>query len=223
MTSQRIDIFTGDYGSGKTEIAINYAIKLSQNYKRVKIVDLDIVNPYFRSRETREDLAEMGIEVVAPAGNLAQADLPALPPQILGAVQNKEDRVIFDVGGEEAGTIALGRFRQYIDREEKNLNFVINPYRPFTGNTEGVAEVIEKIQNASRFKVDYLISNPNLGAETELKHIIEGHQEIEKISDELGIPIKFLTINQNLIDKVDKREISAPVFALDLFMKRPWE
>lgn len=223
MTKERINIFTGDYGSGKTEISINYALELAAKNDKVKIVDLDIVNPYFRSREAKEPLMEADVEVVAPAGKLVQADLPALPPQILGAIQDKNSKLIFDVGGEENGTIALGRFRQYLDEVETNVNFVINPNRPFTGDSAGVKEVINKIEKASRLKVDYLISNPNLGRETKVNDIIEGHKQLEEISEELGIPIKFLVISQEMIDRVNLEEFSVPVFTLKLFMKAPWE
>lgn len=220
---KRINIFTGDYGSGKTEVSINYALELAEENNEVKVVDLDIVNPYFRSREVKKDLAKQGIEVLAPAGKLAQADLPALPPQILGAVQNKNNQVIFDVGGDEDGTVALGRFKQYIDETQTDVNFVINPNRPFTGNSEGVKEVIEKIENASRLKVDHLISNPNLGQETEIEDIKKGHEKVKEISNDLGIPIKFLTICPELIDGLNLTEFSIPVFTLELFMKTPWE
>jgi len=223
LTKERINIFTGDYGSGKTEISINYALELAAKNDKVKIVDLDIVNPYFRSREAKEPLMEADVEVVAPAGKLVQADLPALPPQILGAIQDKNSKLIFDVGGEENGTIALGRFRQYLDEVETNVNFVINPNRPFTGDSAGVKEVINKIEKASRLKVDYLISNPNLGRETKVNDIIEGHKQLEEISEELGIPIKFLVISQEMIDRVNLEEFSVPVFTLKLFMKAPWE
>ncbi|SDC02355.1 MULTISPECIES: hypothetical protein [unclassified Candidatus Frackibacter] len=223
MTKERINIFTGDYGSGKTEISINYALELAAKNDKVKLVDLDIVNPYFRSREAKEPLMEADVEVVAPAGKLVQADLPALPPQILGAIQDKNSKLIFDVGGEENGTIALGRFRQYLDEVETNVNFVINPNRPFTGDSAGVKEVINKIEKASRLKVDYLISNPNLGRETKVNDIIEGHKQLEEISEELGIPIKFLVISQEMIDRVNLEEFSVPVFTLKLFMKAPWE
>jgi len=223
LTKERINIFTGDYGSGKTEISINYALELAAKNDKVKLVDLDIVNPYFRSREAKEPLMEADVEVVAPAGKLVQADLPALPPQILGAIQDKNSKLIFDVGGEENGTIALGRFRQYLDEVETNVNFVINPNRPFTGDSAGVKEVINKIEKASRLKVDYLISNPNLGRETKVNDIIEGHKQLEEISEELGIPIKFLVISQEMIDRVNLEEFSVPVFTLKLFMKAPWE
>ena len=223
MTKERINIFTGDYGSGKTEISINYALELAAKNDKVKLVDLDIVNPYFRSREAKEPLMEADVEVVAPAGKLVQADLPALPPQILGAIQDKNSKLIFDVGGEENGTIALGRFRQYLDEAETNVNFVINPNRPFTGDSAGVKEVINKIEKASRLKVDYLISNPNLGRETKVNDIIEGHRQLEEIAEELGIPIKFLVISQEMIDRVNLEEFSVPVFTLKLFMKAPWE
>ncbi|SKA11680.1 hypothetical protein [Selenihalanaerobacter shriftii] len=223
MENKRVNIFTGDYGSGKTEISINYALKLAKEYDKVKIVDLDIVNPYFRSREAKKPLTEAGVEVIAPAGKLGQADLPALPPQILGAIQDKESQVVFDVGGEEAGTVALGRFRQYLDKSEVDLNFVVNPRRPFTGDKEGVEEVIGMIEKSSRLEVDYLVSNPNLGKETVVDDIVTGHEKIEQISDTLEIPIKLLTINQALIDKVDLTDITVPIFSLDLFMKTPWE
>ena len=223
VDEKRINIFTGHYGSGKTEISINYALKLAEDYSQVKIVDLDIVNPYFRSREAKKPLEEAGVEVLAPAGELAQSDLPAIPPQILGAIQNKNSRVVFDVGGDEAGTIALGRFRQYLDNQEVDLNFVVNPNRPFTGDSERVAEVVERIQTASRLEVDYLISNPNLGNETRKEHIIRGHRQLKEISANLEIPIKFLAVASEFASGLNKEEFSQPVFDLEIFMKAPWE
>ncbi|MBM7622790.1 hypothetical protein [Sporohalobacter salinus] len=222
IADKRIDIFTGHYGSGKTEIAINYALKLAEEYERVKIIDLDTVNPYFRSREAKEPLEKAGVEVLAPVGRLAQTDLPALSPEILGAIQDQKSQVVFDVGGDKEGTIALGRFRKYLEAAEVDLNFVVNLNRPSTSDSQGVTEAIDRIEQASRLEIDYLISNPNLGNETEAKHVIRGHKELQKTADKLEIPIKFLVKSSEFVERLNEDEFELPVLDIEIFMRAPW-
>lgn len=222
MEDRRINIFCGNYGSGKTEIAINYTLTLKEYYPLVAIIDLDIVNPYFRSREAGDFLRQKKIDVIYPEGALAYADLPAVSPEIIGKLNRPDYQLVFDVGGDDAGAVALGSYFQKISIEPYELFFVVNPYRPFTRDAEGVREILEDVQRASRLKAKKIISNPNLGLETGVEEVLAGHQKVMEISDELGIPVAFLTVLEKLVSKVES-EVAEDILPIKRFMKTPWE
>ena len=163
---RRINIFTGAFGSGKTELALNYAVKLLETGKKVTAVDLDLINPYFRIRSVREALETRGINVVSPRGKLAGADVPALPPAILGVLEDSSTYGVLDVGGDDIGAAALGRFRNNLVEGSFNLYFVVNTCRLHTRDVPGILSVMNRVEKASRLQINALISNPNLGPET---------------------------------------------------------
>lgn len=225
-TAKRITIFTGHYGSGKTEISINFTLNFDGDYDKIALVDLDFVNPYFRSREAKTMLTREGIRVIASAEDYFNTDVPAFSPQIIGVFRDKETRVIVDLGGDEIGARAAGRFRNHIADTDYELLFVINPYRPFTKDTEDIAELIKKIEMASRLKVTALVSNPNLAAETTIDDIISGHQRVLEISCSLGVPVAWLTVEKsfgNFSEIPKAAQIKEPVLELARIMLTPWE
>ncbi|MEC9488022.1 MAG: hypothetical protein UMV23_00830 [Halanaerobium sp.] len=219
---RRINIFCGNYGSGKTEIAINYSLAMKERYPRVAIVDLDIVNPYFRSREAGEILESAGVDVIQPEGALAHADLPAISPEILGKLSRPDYQMVFDVGGDDTGAVALGSYFSKISREPYDLFFVINPYRPFTGQTEGVEEILVDVQRASRLEVTKLVSNPNLGRDTTAAEVQSGHRRVLKMADELELPVAYLTVLRELVPEIED-DIKEEIFPIARYMKTPWE
>lgn len=220
--TKKITLFTGNLGSGKTELAINYALWLKKSYQRVSIVDLDIVNPYFRTRIMRDYLNDMGLHVVCPPGELAGADVPALPASIAGVLEDQQGMGVFDVGGDDIGATPLSRYKQYMDEISYSMFFVANPCRPFTQTVDGIIKILRSVEKASRLQVSALISNTNLGYGTDLDTVLAGHDIIEDAALQLGLPVAFMAVHHNLYDNIVKRLPNTPVFPLELHMLPPW-
>ena len=218
-----IVIYTGSFGSGKTELAINQSIKAIKQKERVVMVDLDIVNPYFRSREMREKLNEMGIKVIAPPGKFALADIPLISPEIKGTIQDSDRLLLLDVGGDDVGAKSLASFYPVLKDTGYQMNLVINPYRPFTKNRAEILAMLREIEISSRLKINGLISNPNLGSETDLELITRGHKIVKDVSKEINLPVKYLAIEQTIAEKIDKHQFEDPIFLIQRYMKLPWD
>ncbi|MEA1939821.1 MAG: hypothetical protein U9N03_04060 [Candidatus Caldatribacteriota bacterium] len=220
--SKRINIFVGGFGSGKTEIAINYSIDCKKRCHQVAIVDLDIVNPYFRSREAKEILNLKGVKMVSPEGKFTYSDIPIISPEIKGLIQNQDFRLILDVGGDDVGSVVLGNFRNFIMDFDYEMFLVVNTYRPFTRNVSQIKQIAEEIESTSRLKISGIVSNPNLSIQTDEKIIIDGHKEIVKASKALNIPTKFVCVDERFMKKVNKENIEEPIFYIKPYMKLPW-
>ncbi len=218
-----IVIYTGSFGSGKTELAINQSIKAIKKKEKVVIVDLDIVNPYFRSREMREKLKELGIKVVAPPGKFAMADIPLISPEIKGTIQDSDRLLLLDVGGDDVGAKSLASFYTVLKDTGYQMNLVINPYRPFTKNSAEILTMLREIEISSRLKINGLISNPNLGSQTDLELITRGHKIVKDVSKQINLPVKYLAIEQTIYEKIDKHQFEEPIFVLQRYMKLPWD
>ncbi len=214
-------IFCGNLGSGKTEIAINFALSLKNIVNNVSLVDIDIVNPYFRSRMVRDYLIQLGINVVCPVGELAGADVPAFPPSILGVLENPEVNGVFDVGGDDIGATALGRFKPYLPEGSYHLYFVTNTKRPFTGDVDGILKYISSVEKASRLKVTALVNNTNLGLETDLETVAGGHEVVRQAARKLGLEVAFAASMRHLAAGLEDK-LDTPVLPLDLNMQPPW-
>jgi len=221
--SKRIKIFVGSFGSGKTEIAINYSIYCRKNYTKVAIVDLDIVNPYFRTREARDALNLKGVEVVAPKGKLTYTDVPLISPEIKGLIQNPDYCLILDVGGDDVGSVVLGNFRNFIQDFGYEMLLVVNSYRPFTQGVPQIKQMAQEIENRSRLKIHGIVSNPNLSNQTDEETIKKGHLLIKQAAQKLEVPIKFICIDERFSQKFKTEDFEEPIFYLKRFMKLPWE
>ncbi len=220
FSDRRVEIFIGAFGSGKTEIAINYALALRQANQEVIFSDLDVVTPYFRSREARAELEEQGIEVVAPPSG---SDSPAVPAGVLRAIQDSgTKKVVLDVGGDKLGAIALGQYQPILAEDTYAFNFVINTKRPFTSTEEGIKNTVSEIERASRMKATAFINNTNLGPETTLDDVREGEEIIRKVSSSLDLPIRFTAVTDSIADEIKPGDFDMPVFLLDLFMVPSW-
>lgn len=222
MSDVRVHIFVGAYGSGKTEVSMNYAVKLRQDYEKVALIDLDIVNPYFRSREAAEPLQKAGVEVIFPKGQLRTADLPALSPEILSFLQDPDCHVIFDVGGDEVGAIALGRFKPYFKEGDYEMIFVVNTLRPFTKNLPEIEEKIKQISKTSRLKITHIVANINLVTETKIEDIFKGYSVIKEVSEKLDLPIKYLAVEESLKGKEELNKLEEPICYLQLYNRPEW-
>ena len=220
--SKRIKIFVGSFGSGKTEIAINYSIYCRKSYTKVAIVDLDIVNPYFRTREAKDTLNFKDIKVIAPEGEMAYADLPLISPEIKGLIQNPYYCLILDVGGDDAGAVVLGNFRYFIKDLDYEMLLVVNSYRPFTQSAPQIKQMAQEIENTSRLKINGIVSNPNLSSQTDEETIKKGHILIKKAAQKLEVPVKFICVDERFSKKIRQKNFIEPIFYIKRFMHLPW-
>lgn len=222
FTNRRLVMFVGGYGSGKTEVAVNYTLASRPLVPNLSIVDLDVVNPYFRSRERVAELTKRGVQVIAPAGEWATADLPALPPEISGGIQDKERHLVLDVGGDDVGARALGRYQRELLQADYEMWVVVNACRPFSQNAELALSMLRSIEVTSRMRVTGLVNNTNLMQYTDLALIERGEQMLLTLSDMTGLPIVCTAVVEGLVDAA-RAKLRSPVLPLHLYMKRPWE
>jgi hypothetical protein len=219
----RLVMVVGNYGSGKTEIAVNLAISLAGEGLEVQIADLDIVNPYFRSREARELMESHGIRVVVPPGAQATADLPIILPEIAGMLHPPEGTLtLFDVGGDDVGARALASFRPAIGDGPYELWQVINARRPFTSTVEGCLKIQAEIASASRLAVTGLLGNTHLIDQTTAETVLEGWRLARMVSDRCNLPVRGVAVMEDLADDPALSEIDAPLLRMKRTMVPPW-
>lgn len=217
---KRITIFVGAFGSGKTEIALNYVQTLATQQKKVTIADLDIVSPYFRSRDVTEKLMAQGIEVVAPPRELVQADLPIIVPRIQGAFDDPNLNVVVDVGGDDIGATALGRFSDQLKLLPHELLLVVNTCRPFTRDVPSIEKMLTTIEKATHLKVTGLVANANLGSETTPEIVQSGLNIIMTAVEKIGIPVVGAGVREDLVEAVG--DLGVPIFPITITLLPPW-
>ncbi|MCL2497905.1 MAG: hypothetical protein FWF06_04740 [Symbiobacteriaceae bacterium] len=222
MLEKRITVFVGAYGSGKTELALNTVQMIAPHYSQVAIADLDIVKPYFRTREFHLRLVQNNVRVIMPTGVMAQADLPALPPEVYGVLQNENIKLILDVGGDDAGATALAQYHSYFVAPHYEMLMVINTCRPFAQNPTEIAELMERIQIRSRLTVTGLVSNTNLGAETTAEVILKGHKITQEVARLTKLPIAFTAVDKRLLAEVSPF-LEGEIIPLTRQVLPPWE
>ena len=218
MDHKRLTLFAGHYGSGKTNIAVNYALSLAREGKPVCIADLDIVNPYFRTADSAPELENAGITLVRPQYANSNVDLPALPPESYRLVRDKQTFGVMDIGGDDRGAYALGRFAPFI-LEENNyrMAFVVNFCRPLTQTAEDALEVMREIEAACGLKFTCIVNNTNLGPETDPEILSDSLEPLDALSQLSGLPVWLHTARTDLIPALGA-DIS-PVFPLQLQKK----
>lgn len=216
MDSKRLTLFAGHYGSGKTNIAVNYALYLAKQGKKVCIADLDIVNPYFRTKDSEKELAEHGIHLVSPQYANSNVDLPALPAESYRLVQDKSTYGIMDIGGDDRGAYALGRFASAIKAEGNyRMAFVVNCYRPLTSNVEDTVEIMREIESACGLQFNCIVNNSNLGPETTEKTVVDSLAFVEELCRVTGLPLWMHTAEE----KVAQNLHGMPVLSMTLQKK----
>ena len=200
--AKRVTVFCGHYGSGKTNIAVNYALRLQQQGKPAALADVDIVNPYFRSKDSENELRDAGVEVVSLPFANTNVDLPSLPSQVYGLVEQRVRYAVFDVGGDDRGAYALGRFSPYI-LEENNFEmlFVVNFYRPLTRTAKEAFEVMREIDKVCELPFTGIVNNSNLGDLTDEDCVRRSFEEAQKLSDLSQMPIRFTSVCDKLTDR----------------------
>lgn len=219
---KRIRIITGHYGSGKTEFAINYAVALSKVSSRVALGDLDIVNVYFRSREKREALEEMGIKVISSSIQGDSADLPAVSAEMMTPAKDSSYDYVVDLGGNDVGTMVLGRLKPIMKPEEVDFFMVINVNRPDTSTAAGIIEQMKQLEASSGLKVTGFINNTNLIRETTAENIAYGDKILREVSEITKVPVRYVTYVQEVLDEELPVGISGEVFPLQFYMRKPW-
>jgi hypothetical protein len=219
----QISIFTGRFGTGKTEVAINYALALAELDGSVTLTDMDVVTPYFRTRDMTERLKPRGVEVVAPADFARDIRLPAVSARIWGTLQNEDGLTVMDVGGDSQGARAIGQFKALIERSGYIMYLVVNPYRPFNATVQRIAQTVADIEANSRLGTGALVSNPNLIADTTLQIVQDGHRLVEQAGEELGLPIAFLCVEERLLEGGVEDLCAQPILPLARHFLPPWE
>jgi len=213
----------GNYGSGKTEISINLAVSRKRAGVDVRIADLDLINPYFRTREAKAPLNNLGIDVVVPTKEYLQADLPILNPAIAGLIRKPAQLTLLDVGGDDAGSTVLSSLADHLRTQRVTLLQVVNPNRPFTHTIAGCLTIKAEIERAARLPITGLIGNANLIDETTVDDIYEGYEFVKDLSKESGLPLEFITVTTELLPKIDTERFGCPVLVLERQLVPPWK
>ena len=199
MKHARITLFAGHYGSGKTNIAVNYAMALRKEEPRVTIADLDTVNPYFRTKDSDRELQAADINLIVSEFANTNLDTPALPQQLYAIIDDKSSCMVVDIGGDDRGAYALGRFADGI-KEENNYEMllVLNHYRPLTSTPEEAIEIMHEIEEACHVSFTGLVNNSNLGDETTPEDVLKTVAYTQAVSEATGLPIRFTTVKESI-------------------------
>lgn len=221
VPENRLLIIVGNFGSGKTEVSVNLALRLIETHP-VEIVDLDIVNPYFRCREAREEMEKAGIRVTYPKGEFHSADLPIILPEVKGSVVSQKGYVIFDVGGDDMGARVLSSLADILEERTFSMLQVINACRPFTQDLKGCLKIKAEIEAASRLKMTGVIANTHLMDETDRDVFLKGLDLAKTLAEESGLRLEFATIDKQLYSCFKDEEVGCPLLTIDRRMIPPW-
>ncbi len=218
---KRIQIITGHYGSGKTEFAVNLALKLASEGQKTALADLDIVNPYFRSYEQAKRLEEAGVKVIVTSCG-GVADIPALNPAVLSIFQDRSYRGVLDIGGDPIGARVLARFAPQLEKEEFDLLFVLNANRPETGTAEKALDYLRAIEYECKQKVTGIVNNTHLCTQTTPEEILKGKVLAQELSALTGLPIVCHGVHRRFVPAL-QGQLSEPLLPMELYMRKPWE
>ncbi len=200
---KRITIFAGHYGSGKTNIAVNYAAMIKeQTQKSVALADLDIVNPYYRAKDSTDILEQKGIRMISSPFANSNVDLPALPAEAYAVIHDEDTYAVCDVGGDDRGAYALGRYRDGILSQDYEMLMIVNQYRPLTRTLEDVLQMKEEIESAAGIPFTGIVNNSNIGQLTTPEDVVSSFGFIEEIVRETGLPLRFTTVWDKIYPKL---------------------
>ncbi len=208
MEHKRLTLFAGHYGSGKTNIAVNYAMLLAEEGKKVCIADLDIVNPYFRTKDSERELTEKGITLISSRYANSNVDLPAIPAESYRLVQDKSIYGVVDIGGDDRGAYALGRFAEAIKSEDNyRMAFVLNMFRPLTSTVEDTVEIMREIEAACGVNFTCIVNNSNIGYETTKENVLGSVAFAEAVGAATGLPVWMHTAEKNIAEEITEIDV----------------
>ncbi len=217
-----IVVIVGNYGSGKTEVSINLAVMEKLAGKVVQVADLDLVNPYFRTREARKQLRMLGIDVILPQEHYMKADLPILTPGVAAMIRTKNILAILDVGGDGVGATVLAALSASFKSRRTKVLQVVNPFRPYTDTLKGCEKIRAEIEMTSKMKITGIVSNANMMQDTTMEHIRHGYDFILRLADQSGLPVEFITVPDTLQKTNDMTRFSCPLLTIKRQLVPPW-
>lgn len=221
-TDHKFSIITGHYGSGKTNIAINLCHALHKQGKEVTLVDLDIVNPYFRSADFTGELEALGMEVISPTYANTNLDIPALSSHVDSIFMDDGRSVIVDVGGDDDGAIALGRYApKFIESGDYEFFYVISQYRYLMSDPGESVALLRDIEFATHLKATSIINNSNIGTATTKEDVLRSLAYADEVAKETGLPVAYTTVERGLID--EELEKIPNLLPVDVFVRPVWE
>ena len=204
MMNKRVLLLCGHYGSGKTNIAVNLAQQIKREYPTVTLADLDIVNPYFRSKDSAAELEAAGIRLICSNYANSNVDIPALPPDLYALTDDRSMRAVIDVGGDDRGALVLGRLAPSIlEENDYEMLMVINCYRPLTKDAASTLEVMREIEFAGGIRFTALVNNSNLGAETAATDVLASVQYAKEVAELSGLPIVMTTAEKSICKELE--------------------
>lgn len=220
-------IISGHYGCGKTNLSINMALDAAKEGKKVTLVDMDLVNPYFRSSDYKQLLQENGIQVIAPAFAGTNLDLPSLAPNIY-SIFEKQGCVILDVGGDDVGSTVLGRFRENFDSLDYDMLYVVNQYRNLTAEVPEAVELLKEIEHASRLKATAVVNNSHLKWETEPLTILNTGEYAQRVADAVNLPLIFTTVPREIEEEFRiasryQNLLQGSIYPIEIHVRTSWE
>jgi len=216
----RITVFAGHYGSGKTNIAVSYALDLRKRHERVAIADLDIVNPYFRTKDGEAALAEAGIEMISSVYANTNVEAPAMPSDAVRLFDDKALYGVIDLGGDDRGAYAMGRYAERLAAEDAQILFVLNRFRPLTQDVKAAIEVLREVEAAARFRFTGLVNNSNLGAETTRETVLSSLAYADEVAAAAGLPVVYTTAKADLCAGLQDDVIN--LFPISIIQKESW-
>lgn len=219
MFDRSITVLVGHFGSGKTEIAVNEALRLAGAGEAVTLVDLDVVKPYFRSRSARKFLEDAGVELVAPTGENYYADLPIILPKVRATCSDQSRRVIMDVGGNDTGARVIGSLADVIAGRDVDLAMVLNFRRPFTPDVDSAIRMAEEIEGASRLKVTGILSNTHLMGDTTVDVVREGYKMAVETAGRLGVSVCGVAVEDVLAGEFAEGEFAGGLIVLERLVR----
>ena len=226
LSDKRIVIVCGHYGCGKTNFSLNLALEYAKKGEKVTLVDLDLVNPYFRSsdKEYRGIMDEYSIRVIAPTYAGTTVDIPTLPPEIYSIFEKDSGRIVIDVGGDSVGSTVLGRFYEKLKDEDYEMLYVINRFRTLVSTAQEAYELLDEIQVVSRLRATGFVNNSHLMDSTSLETLKQGIEYAEQFRELSGLDYKCNTIPRQLMDSAltDDKSIKN-LFPIEILVKKPWE
>ncbi|HWI62523.1 MAG TPA: hypothetical protein VNT75_11830 [Symbiobacteriaceae bacterium] len=217
MVNTQRTLFLGHFGSGKTEVAIHFALSLCTGPKRPLLLDLDFITPYYRSRDVAEEMAQAGVDVIAPEGELSRSDLPVVTARAVQSLSMYDGPVVADIGGDE-GARVVGSMAGRLQPGYQAI-MVINPYRPGTGTPAQVAEYARWLEQVARIKFTGVVNNANAGLLTQPSHVLEGLKQVQASAELLGLPVLFSSAKADVASQL----VGLKVLPLNLKMRPPWE